>query len=1004
MAMRREWPEVLLIAVLFVVVAAPTFGMGRSTTVMGQGPNLHRVSSAARPTPRSPDLVPALRSKFANHYTAYTLDLCNDSLRAGNWLPKGCHLTPQSLAYDPVKDEIFVANDNSGSVLVLSDSNYLEVANISVGVNPMAVAYDPAKGEIFVANMDSNNVSVISDASNAVVATVPVGASPMSLTYDTGKGEIFVANFGSSTVGNGTVSVISDTTNTVVATILVDNEPDTVVYDSGRGEIFVVNQHAGTVNVISDATNSVVASRLLQEAARGATYDSGQGEVFVGNVASTNLSVISDATNTVKADIPFNTWVLAYDPGTGEVFAANDTGSVGVISDASNAVTSNLPVGLDPEGITYDEANHYVYVCNHGQGTISLLTDGTGGFSNYHITFGETGLPGGTRWSMSMYGATLSATTSSITFQEPNGTYGFATGGVPGYVALPTSGSIVVNGANQTVSITFSSAPPGSYPVTFTESGLPTGTTWSVTLGGTNRTSPGATVVALETNGTYGFSVASVPGYVPSPLSGSVTIKGVGVNQSIVFAPVPPGYAHLTFQESGLSAGTLWSITLASATQSGNGNAFLYVEPAGTYNYTVGSVTGYAANVTSGLVAVNGSARTVYIGFSPIAHGSSYTVTFSESGLPTGTHWSITFNGTRASSSTSTIDFVNLENNTTGYTFAVGLVSGFTSSPSSGSVVVHGANVTLTITFTGLPPGSYPVEFIETGLPSGLSWSVSLSGNFLSSTTTTLSFTEKNGTYSYSVAPPTGYTVGPPSGSLTVSGKAVNQSEVFTKTNTPPGPTLYPVSFTEVGLPQGTNWAVTLNGSTQPSPAPSITYKESNGTYAFAVESISGYADDPASGTTTVRGGPANVSVVFTALSPGYYTVTFGEVGLPTGANWSVSLSGQTRSSNGDVLMFAEANGTYYYTVMGPSGYYSDPASGSLTVHGGDKGTSVTFSTHPASPPPGNSTSPFLGLPGFEGYIVIGVVLAVVAAAVVTLLLRRRKHAHPDPQSAGPST
>ncbi len=55
-------------------------------------------------------------------------------------------------------------------ILVLSAANMVHAievtATIPVGTNPEGVAYDSGKGEIFVANSDSNSISVLSDSSN----------------------------------------------------------------------------------------------------------------------------------------------------------------------------------------------------------------------------------------------------------------------------------------------------------------------------------------------------------------------------------------------------------------------------------------------------------------------------------------------------------------------------------------------------------------------------------------------------------------------------------------------------------------------------------------------------------------------------------------------------------------------------------------------------------------------------------------------------------------------
>src|SRR6266849_1704959 len=68
------------------------------------------------------------------------------------------------------------------------------VATVNVGIAPFGLAYDSAKGEVFVTNDGSNTVSVISDTNNAVVATVSLGVGPLGVAYDSAKGEVFVTN------------------------------------------------------------------------------------------------------------------------------------------------------------------------------------------------------------------------------------------------------------------------------------------------------------------------------------------------------------------------------------------------------------------------------------------------------------------------------------------------------------------------------------------------------------------------------------------------------------------------------------------------------------------------------------------------------------------------------------------------------------------------------------------------------------------------------------------
>jgi hypothetical protein len=74
-----------------------------------------------------------------------------------------------------------------------------------------------------------------------------------------------------------------------------------------------------------------------------------------------------------------------------------------------------------------------------------------------------------------------------------------------------------------------------TYSVRFTESGLPPGTEWSVTLGASVGTSSTKSIVFSEPNGTYGFTVAPLPGYKPSATAGAITVNGANVARSLTF-------------------------------------------------------------------------------------------------------------------------------------------------------------------------------------------------------------------------------------------------------------------------------------------------------------------------------------------------------------------------------------------------------------------------------------------------------------------------------------
>jgi uncharacterized repeat protein (TIGR02543 family) len=85
-----------------------------------------------------------------------------------------------------------------------------------------------------------------------------------------------------------------------------------------------------------------------------------------------------------------------------------------------------------------------------------------------------------------------------------------------------------------------SAAATPAYSVTFTESGLTSGTSWSVTLDGTTRTSTTTHVVfTYIADGAHNYTIDAQTGYYASTTSGTLTVSGANAQQSVIFTSQP---------------------------------------------------------------------------------------------------------------------------------------------------------------------------------------------------------------------------------------------------------------------------------------------------------------------------------------------------------------------------------------------------------------------------------------------------------------------------------
>jgi thermopsin len=156
------------------------------------------------------------------------------------------------------------------------------------------------------------------------------------------------------------------------------------------------------------------------------------------------------------------------------------------------------------------------------------------------LTFSESGLVKNTEWTVTLNGtspttyafnATETTTGTSLVFAVAKGDYTYTITPIGGYKVIPWSSPFIVT-ANTIVHLRFTVV---TYTVTFTETGLPTGKTWSVMVDGKTRSSRGSSIVFSLANGTYTYTVRAPSGYAASPTSGSVTVDAHSASVAVTF-------------------------------------------------------------------------------------------------------------------------------------------------------------------------------------------------------------------------------------------------------------------------------------------------------------------------------------------------------------------------------------------------------------------------------------------------------------------------------------
>jgi parallel beta-helix repeat protein len=249
--------------------------------------------------------------------------------------------------------------------------------------------------------------------------------------------------------------------------------------------------------------------------------------------------------------------------------------------------------------------------------------------------------------------------------------------------------------------------------LTFTETGLPVGAPWTITLNGIAETVvAGSAISFAQVNGAntafhYAVSLPT-PTFRASASGGSGTENGKDQSFAVTFTPVQ--YAVTFTWPEPTDAGN-WSITLGGASQSSNTGSLVFEETNGTYDWSVVLPGGYSATPAAGSVTVSGANVTTTLN----VKAPTVTITFVLTGAPSGASWSVALNsGTPQSSTGTSITFTVAVGK---YSFAVTPPSGKTVAPATGSL---NATTGLTTVYVSVVPGSSSTTSTTTSISTGL--------------------------------------------------------------------------------------------------------------------------------------------------------------------------------------------------------------------------------------------------------------------------------------------
>jgi hypothetical protein len=266
--------------------------------------------------------------------------------------------SPAAVEFDGAN--IWVANQNGGSVSKLRASDGANQGTFTVAGSPTGLAFDGVN--MWVTGFSGNIITKVRASDGANLGTFPVGANPGRAAFD--GANIWVANN-----GGGTVTKLRASDGALQGTFTVGSGPYAIAFDGVN--IWVSNNNVNTVTRLRASDGACVATCTFTVGANpyGVVFDG--ANIWVASSNGNNVMKLRASDGAVQGtfSVTFPS-AVAFD-GTNIWVTSLTANNVTKLRASDGVNLGTFAVGAFPQGAAFDGTN--IWVTNSNGGTVTRL-------------------------------------------------------------------------------------------------------------------------------------------------------------------------------------------------------------------------------------------------------------------------------------------------------------------------------------------------------------------------------------------------------------------------------------------------------------------------------------------------------------------------------------------------------------------------------------------------------------------------------------------------------
>ena len=281
---------------------------------------------------------------------------------------------PRDIDFDPILDNLYVPNYESGTVSVIDATNMIIKDTIIINEgnsHPTKIVVDENRHQIFVSDKISGILTVINGVNEEEISSIKIGKSLWELDINKNNGKLYVSD-----LIKNEIIVINTENFKVIKTIPFNSSPWDVKINQNTNKIYIAAGTSEIIYVIDSNTDNVVNTINPGMKPWGLSINEKNGILYSSSWDSNTISAMDIKNGQIIYEIP----VL---PGVGQITTNQNNGITVIVNEQSNELYlldehsrqfQTITILNSPQSIITSPFSNTIFVTNPLSNSVSSVS------------------------------------------------------------------------------------------------------------------------------------------------------------------------------------------------------------------------------------------------------------------------------------------------------------------------------------------------------------------------------------------------------------------------------------------------------------------------------------------------------------------------------------------------------------------------------------------------------------------------------------------------------